>query len=435
MQVTTDAEVNEILEMLLNGVKGVLGERLVGMYVYGSLASGDFNLQTSDIDFLVVVDGEPPFEPLRDLHALLLSGGNAWAAKLEGGYVPLQTLRRHDPAAPAFPCTNEGKFYMAQMEDDWAIRRHLLRKAAIVLAGPPVAELIDPVAPEAMRQALRGFLEHWWMPMVEKSPGVPYRLDDAEYQRYAVLTMCRMLNTHHTGDFVSKAAAGRWALQALDERWHALIQRSLDWQPGEGMGEVEETVGLICYTNAVYRTEKEKMLAGEIYNCLDPDLEMERQKTKKLLRLYNQSESAVERWALLQQVLGQVGENSMIESPFHCVYGKNIYIGDHVYLNVLCTILDCNRVEIGNHVMIGPGVQIYTAAHLLQAEGRNQGLEEAKAVVIEDNVWLGGSAILLPGVRIDRNAVVGAGAVVSRDVPANTVVAGNPARVIREIEQ
>jgi acetyltransferase-like isoleucine patch superfamily enzyme len=110
-------------------------------------------------------------------------------------------------------------------------------------------------------------------------------------------------------------------------------------------------------------------------------------------------------------------------------------MGDHVYLNVLCTILDCNEVHIGHHVMIGPSVQIYTAAHHLQAETRIQGWEVAKAIVIEENVWIGGSAILLPGVRIGQNAVVGAGAVVTRSVPANTVVAGNPARVIREIEQ
>jgi maltose O-acetyltransferase len=169
------------------------------------------------------------------------------------------------------------------------------------------------------------------------------------------------------------------------------------------------------------RSEKEKMLAGEVYNCLDPDLKAERQEAKALLQLYNQTEAEPERQTILQQLLGQIGQN--------------IYVGDHVFLNVLCTILDCHEVHIGHHVMIGPNVQIYTAAHVLQAEPRIQGWEVAKPIVIEDNVWLGGGAILLPGVRIGRNAVVGAGAVVSRSVPANRVVAGNPARVIREIEQ
>jgi maltose O-acetyltransferase len=183
------------------------------------------------------------------------------------------------------------------------------------------------------------------------------------------------------------------------------------------------------------RTEKEKMLAGESYNCLDPHLEAERQKAKALLRLHNLTEALPERQTILQRLLGQIGRNSIIEPPFYCVYGRNIHIGDHVYLNVLCTILDCNEVHIGHHVMIGPVVQIYTAAHALEAEARIQGWEVAKPIVIEDNVWLGGGAILLPGVRIGRNAVVGAGAVGTRSVPANTVVAGNPARAIREMEQ
>ena len=183
------------------------------------------------------------------------------------------------------------------------------------------------------------------------------------------------------------------------------------------------------------KTEREKMLAGEVYNCLDADLKRERQRTERLLRLYNMTEAVPERNAILRRLLRRIGVNSLVEPPFYCAYGSNITIGDHVYLNVLCTILDGNEVRIGDHVMVGPSVQIYTAAHLLQAEARNQGLEEAKPVVVEDNVWLGGGAILLPGVTIGRNAVVGAGAVVTRDVPSNMVVAGNPARVIREIEQ
>jgi maltose O-acetyltransferase len=183
------------------------------------------------------------------------------------------------------------------------------------------------------------------------------------------------------------------------------------------------------------RTEKEKMLAGESYNCLNLDLDAERQEARQLLRIYNKTETEPERQIILQQLLGGFGQDLVIEPPFYCTYGENIYIGDFVYLNVLCTILDCNEVHIGHHVMIGPGVQIYTAAHHLKAESRIQGWEVAKPIVIEDNVWLGGSAILLPGVTVGRNAVVGAGAVVTRNVPADTVVAGNPARVIKEIEQ
>jgi maltose O-acetyltransferase len=177
------------------------------------------------------------------------------------------------------------------------------------------------------------------------------------------------------------------------------------------------------------------MLAGETYNCLDPDLETERRNVKQLIRLYNLTEAALERQSILARLLGHLGHDTIIESPFHCVYGRNIYLGNHVYLNVQCTILDCAEVRIGDRVMVGPAVQIYTAAHLLQAEARNQGLEVAKPIEIQDNVWIGGGAILLPGVTIGRNAVVGAGAVVPKSVAANTVVAGNPARVVRHIDQ
>ena len=182
-------------------------------------------------------------------------------------------------------------------------------------------------------------------------------------------------------------------------------------------------------------TEKEKMLAGERYNCLDPDLQAAREGAKELLRLFNRAEAAPEQRTILRQLLGKLGQDSIVEPPFYCSYGQNIYIGDHVYINVLCTILDCNEVHIGHHVMIGPAVQIYTAAHDLQAEARIQGWEVARPVVIEDSVWIGGGAMLLPGVRVGRNAVVGAGAVVRRRVAADTIVAGNPAVVLRKIRQ
>lgn len=183
------------------------------------------------------------------------------------------------------------------------------------------------------------------------------------------------------------------------------------------------------------RTERERMLAGEPYRFLDPGLVEEREKAKQLLWILNRTESLAERRILLQRLLGNLGQDSTIEPPFYCTYGRNLYLGDHVYLNVLCTVIDNGEVRIGNQVMIGPAVQIYTAAHPLQAQARNEGWEVAKRIVIEENVWIGGSAILLPGVTVGRNAVVGAGAVVTRDVPPSTVVAGSPAKVIREIEQ
>ena len=167
---------------------------------------------------------------------------------------------------------------------------------------------------------------------------------------------------------------------------------------------------------------------------LDPDLQAEIAEAKRLLRLYNRTESMDERQPILRQLLGRVGRNSIIEPPFFCSYGHNIYLGNHVYVNFMCTIFDNNEVRIGDHVMIGPVAQIYTAAHPVQAEPRIQGVEFAQPITIEDNVWIGGAAVILPGVTVGRNAVVGAGAVVTRDVPANTVVAGNPAKVVKQLD-
>lgn len=182
------------------------------------------------------------------------------------------------------------------------------------------------------------------------------------------------------------------------------------------------------------KTEKEMMLAGELYNCLDPELAAERDRTKTLRRSFNATPDEQEQLSILRRLLGALGQNSMIEPPFYCSYGRHTFIGDHAYLNFGCTILDNNEVHIGDHVMIGPAVQIYTAAHSLRPAERIQGLEIAQKIVIEDKVWIGGGAIILPGVVIGTKAVVGAGAVVTADVSANTVVAGNPARVIKVLE-
>ena len=180
-------------------------------------------------------------------------------------------------------------------------------------------------------------------------------------------------------------------------------------------------------------SQKTKMLAGERYNCLDPELAAERTEVKALLRQYNTAVDDTTRHTLLPQLLGRVGQNSFIEAPFHCTYGRNLYLGHHVYFNFNCVVVDNNRVEIGNHVMLGPTVQLYTAVHPLEAEERIAGWEIALPIVIQDNVWLGGGVIVLPGVTIGHNAVVGAGAVVTRDIPPDVVVVGNPARIVRTL--
>lgn len=245
---TPHPAVNVTLQELLSGVQAALGEQFAGMYLYGSLSSGDFNPTTSDIDFVVVTEGELPAErvaALEALHLRLWAEGSHWAAHLEGAYVPRAALRRYDPAAPPVPTVNEGHFYISGFGSDWVIQRHVMREHGVVLAGPAPASLIDPVTPAELRQAMIEILRGWWGPVVLADPAF---LSRADYQAFAVLTMCRALYVFEYGAIVSKAAAARWASTALPECWHSLIQQAAAWRPGQEIGRVEEIRAFIRYT-------------------------------------------------------------------------------------------------------------------------------------------------------------------------------------------
>jgi maltose O-acetyltransferase len=181
------------------------------------------------------------------------------------------------------------------------------------------------------------------------------------------------------------------------------------------------------------KTEKEKMLAGELYNALDPQLLAERLRTQLLFQELNATlaDDLAERSRLLRALLPNTGTELGLNSPFYCDYGTNITVGDQVFLNFNCTILDVAAVTIGSRTLLGPGVQIYTATHPLDYQERASGLESAKPIVIGEDVWIGGGAILCPGVTIGDRAVIGAGSVVTKDIPADTLAVGNPCRVIR----
>lgn len=183
------------------------------------------------------------------------------------------------------------------------------------------------------------------------------------------------------------------------------------------------------------RTEKQKMLAGELYLASDPELTAESQRASQLLHLYNQTSvrEREQQLQLLHTLLGRVGGNAQIVPPFHCDYGSNIYAGDNLYLNYGCVILDCNVVQLGNDILCGPYVQIYTAYHSTNPAVRLTGRELAAPVQIGSNVWIGGGVIICPGVTIGDNTTIGAGSVVVKSIPASVVAAGNPCRVIREL--
>jgi maltose O-acetyltransferase len=179
-------------------------------------------------------------------------------------------------------------------------------------------------------------------------------------------------------------------------------------------------------------SEKQKMLAGALYNAVDPEIQADHRAAMAWLVRYNASlgAPAAERRQLLRERFAAVGESADIRPPFHCDYGFNISLGAGVFLNFDCVILDVVAVAIGEKTQIGPGVQILTADHPRGAAERASGLEFGRPVRIGQNVWIGGGAIILPGITVGDDAIIWAGAVVTRDVAASATVAGNPARQI-----
>lgn len=182
-------------------------------------------------------------------------------------------------------------------------------------------------------------------------------------------------------------------------------------------------------------TEKEKMLLGKPYQSFDEELFRERQYAKEIiLELNSLSPGEVEkRNKILTKLFGKVNDEFYIEPPFRCDYGYNIKIGNNFYANYNCIILDCAPVTIGDNVLFGPNVSLFTASHPIHFEPRNSGLEYAFPITIGNNVWLGGGVIVNPGVTIGDNVVIGSGSVVTKYIPTNSLAVGNPCRVLREI--
>jgi maltose O-acetyltransferase len=183
------------------------------------------------------------------------------------------------------------------------------------------------------------------------------------------------------------------------------------------------------------RTMRERMLAGELYLADDPVLAAEQAQAATLLDRFNQTgvDDAAERRGLLLGLLGQLGEGSEIKPPLRCDYGYRIRVGARTFVNYGLVALDVASIEIGDDVQIGPNVQLLTPTHPLDPDARRAKWEAAEPIAIEGNVWLGGGVIVLAGVTIGENTVVGAGSIVTKDLPPNVVAAGNPARLVRSI--
>lgn len=182
-------------------------------------------------------------------------------------------------------------------------------------------------------------------------------------------------------------------------------------------------------------TELQKMLRGELYNSSDSEIKKLFNQGKDYVYAFNKTTYAdkAERTRLLTALLGAAGEKCRMTPPIYFDYGVNTYIGKNFYANTNLVILDVTKVEIGDNVMFGPNVALYTATHPIDATLRNSGLEYGKRIKIGNNVWLGGNVVVNPGVTIGDNVVIGAGSVVTKDIPANTLAYGNPCRVVKKI--
>ena len=183
------------------------------------------------------------------------------------------------------------------------------------------------------------------------------------------------------------------------------------------------------------KTEKEKMIAGELYDPLDKQLVEDRLKTRLLIKALNDSreDEVAERIGILQQLIPYAGAGLWLQPPFYCDYGYNMFIGEKVFFNFNCIVLDVAPVTIGSRTMFGPNVQVYTATHPINHKERASGLEYAKPIIIGEDIWVGGSAVICPGVIIGDRSVLGAGSVVTKDIPADVFAAGNPCKVIRSL--
>lgn len=183
-------------------------------------------------------------------------------------------------------------------------------------------------------------------------------------------------------------------------------------------------------------SERERMLAGEPYDPFDPELVADRERARESFRLYNRTTETdhESRELILRELLGAVGDDPFVEPPFRCDYGEQITVGDDLFANFGCVFLDVCSVTFGDRCLLGPGVHVYTATHPLDAAARAAGVEYGEPVSAGDDVWIGGRAVVNPGVSIGDRSVVASGAVVTRDVPDDVVVQGNPAEVVKGLD-
>ena len=247
---TPYAAVNGVLGAILAGAHSILGERLLAMYVDGSLALGDFEHDSSDIDFVIVTDGEIAAGTLAELqamHARIATRDSRWATEVEGSYISRHALRRFDPTHTCFPRIQRNPGAQLRMEEhasDWVVHRYVLREYGKTLVGPRPAALIDPVDPDELRRAMIDYMRHAWWVSLQANAG---DLRHSGYHQYVVLTICRVLYTLEHGAVVSKPSAARWSASGPAARWKGVIERAQALPSELKDRDVSETLALIRF--------------------------------------------------------------------------------------------------------------------------------------------------------------------------------------------
>ncbi|HST89369.1 MAG TPA: aminoglycoside adenylyltransferase domain-containing protein [Ktedonobacterales bacterium] len=234
---TPYARVNETLNLLRARLRAILGAKLVGLYLYGSLAAGDFDPASSDVDFVAATAAwrdDAELAALAAMHAEIAANGGTWGRRLEGAYFPLDALRRHNPQDMRHPfLSSTTPFGVHDLGWDWVINRHTLRERGVVVDGPPPATLIDPITREELTDAVRMLLRTDWARYLDD----PELLRARNYQAFAIFTMCRALYALERGEFVSKSAAAAWADQHLDAEWRPLVERVPAWRADKAVDD------------------------------------------------------------------------------------------------------------------------------------------------------------------------------------------------------
>lgn len=252
MHLTPYADVNAVLQLLWEQQRQVLGDRLVGLYLGGSLALGDFDPESSDIDFLAVTAAplpEPLLPRLQAMHERIHASGLHWASHLEGSYIPRAAVRRYDPSASVHPSIGvDWPFGIHPHDRSWVIWRWIIREKGVTVGGPPPASLIDPVTERELREAVASLLREVWPAHLE----APEWLRPRNYQAFAVLTMCRARYALATGAIASKQAAAAWARERLPQ-WAQLIDRALLWRCDTQPDDMTEMLAFIRETVAELR--------------------------------------------------------------------------------------------------------------------------------------------------------------------------------------